>query len=78
MIAVAALLAATLLAPADLDQGFGRNGRQTLDPSDLVRAVAVQPDGRILAAGGLFSVTDSGDPRRVPPQPRREPRQRLR
>jgi uncharacterized delta-60 repeat protein len=51
MIAIAALLAATLLAPADLDQGFGRNGRQTLDPSDLVRALALQPDGRILVGG---------------------------
>lgn len=37
-------------APADLDPGFGLNGRLSLD-SDLARAVALQPDGRILVAG---------------------------
>jgi uncharacterized delta-60 repeat protein len=37
-------------APADLDPAFGQNGRLRLD-GDIARAVAQQPDGRILVAG---------------------------
>jgi uncharacterized delta-60 repeat protein len=39
-------------APADLDPGFGQNGRLTLD-SDIARALALQPDGKILVAGEI-------------------------
>jgi uncharacterized delta-60 repeat protein len=44
---------AALAAPADLDPGFGQNGRLTLDESDLARALALQPDGKILVAGDV-------------------------
>ena len=42
-----------LAAPADLDPGFGSGGRLTLDESDQVRTVALQPDGKILVGGDV-------------------------
>jgi uncharacterized delta-60 repeat protein len=45
--------AVALAAPADLDPGFGLGGRLTLDESDFVRALAVQPDGKVLVGGDL-------------------------
>jgi uncharacterized delta-60 repeat protein len=47
-------------APADLDPGFGQDGRLSLD-SDLARAVALQPDGRVLVAGQVGSNTADED-----------------
>ena len=44
-----------LAAPADLDPGFGRSGRLTLDDSHRVRALALQPDGKILVAGDALT-----------------------
>jgi uncharacterized delta-60 repeat protein len=35
----------------DLDPGFGNGGIVTLDPNLFARAIAVQPDGKILVAG---------------------------
>ena len=49
---------AALGAPADLDPGFGQNGRLTLD-SDLARALALQPDGKILVASEVATNTPS-------------------
>jgi uncharacterized delta-60 repeat protein len=48
--------AAALAAPADLDPGFGQSGRLTLD-SRIARALALQPDGRILVASEVPSTT---------------------
>jgi uncharacterized delta-60 repeat protein len=54
IVALPALAAGVALAaPGDLDSGFGSGGRLTLDESDLVRALALQPDGRILVGGDL-------------------------
>ena len=51
-VALPALAAGVALAaPADLDPGFGSGGRLTLDESDGVRALALQPDGKILVGG---------------------------
>jgi uncharacterized delta-60 repeat protein len=43
-------------APGDLDPTFGVGGVVTTDigPHDSIRAVVVQPDGKILAAGAAF------------------------
>jgi uncharacterized delta-60 repeat protein len=47
---------AAFAAPADFDPGFGQNGTVTLD-SELVRSLALQPDGRILVAGDVVTNT---------------------
>jgi uncharacterized delta-60 repeat protein len=54
----ASLGSAALAAPEDLEPGFGQNGRLTLD-SDIARALALQPDGRILVAGEVATNTPS-------------------
>jgi uncharacterized delta-60 repeat protein len=55
VLACAAFAAArvALAAPGDLDPSFGDLGRTTVDfgSSDSARAVAVQPDGKIVVAG---------------------------
>ena len=64
-------------APADIDRGFGRDGRVVVDfgGSDDVYAVAVQPDGKIVVAG---DDVDQVRRRRRPRERRRLPRPRLR
>ena len=48
-------------APADIDRGFGRDGRVVVDfgGSDDVYAVAVQPDGKIVVAGETSNKSDA-------------------
>jgi uncharacterized delta-60 repeat protein len=45
-----------LAAPADLDAGFGQNGRLTLD-SDIAYSLALQHDGKIIVGGEATSAT---------------------
>jgi uncharacterized delta-60 repeat protein len=46
-----------LAAPADLDPGFAQNGTLTLDDGALARALALQPDGKILVGGDVPTST---------------------
>lgn len=52
-VASALSLSVALGAPADVDRGFGRDGRATADAGgdEYAYALAVQPDGRIVVAG---------------------------
>jgi uncharacterized delta-60 repeat protein len=58
----AALPGAAVAAPGALDPSFGAGGEVTTDfgRSDSAQAVAIQSDGKIVAAGGSFSFP-SGD-----------------
>ena len=58
----AALPGAAVAAPGALDPTFGTSGEVTTDfgGSDSAQAVAIQSDGKIVAAGGTFSFP-SGD-----------------
>jgi hypothetical protein len=47
---------AALGAPADFDPGFGQSGRLALD-SELVRALTLQPDGKIVVAAEAPTTT---------------------
>lgn len=54
----AALAPAALAAPGEPDQSFGSGGVVRLLPSNedvIMRAVATQPDGRVVLAGGDFA-----------------------
>ena len=64
---------AAAAAPGDLDPTFGVGGVVTTDigPHDSVRAVVVQPDGKILAAGAAF--TDSWALARYQPDGKLDP-----
>jgi hypothetical protein len=47
-------LTGVIVSAAELDTGFGAGGKVVTDVSgsyDEIRAVAIQPDGRIVAAG---------------------------
>lgn len=50
-------------APGDLDTSFGTDGRITTDffgRSDQARAIAIQADGKVVAAGSAFTSSPSG------------------
>jgi uncharacterized delta-60 repeat protein len=68
LLAIAALVVAlstlaagaAFAAPADLDPSFAQNGRRTLD-SEIARALALQPDGKILVAGDAAGGTPNSE-----------------
>jgi uncharacterized delta-60 repeat protein len=48
-------VASSQAAPGDLDPGFGENGVVTTGPNGEATGVAIQPDGKIIAAGSAQS-----------------------
>jgi uncharacterized delta-60 repeat protein len=69
LLLASALAAATALeafaAPGALDRAFGGDGKVTSNftrKDDVVRALALQPDGKIVAAGHVGSPAGGGDP----------------
>ena len=61
LIALVPLFTASLLAAQTLDPTFGTGGvvHQDVGYSDIIRDIALQPDGKILAAGWSYTTTST-------------------